>query len=127
MGPADAQTGTTVAALAAAAMDEQLSLQVLQALLEKKAPLDKADAAGVRPIGHATRQGHIEVVRLLLDNKVAAEAQPTGSQQQPLHLAAANGHQAAARLLLERGAKKETKDAQGRTPKQVVPLRDANM
>merc|ERR1719469_279821 len=127
LGLAEAQTGTTVAALAAAALDQPLALQVLPALLEKKAPVDKADAAGVRPLGHASRQGHAEVVRLLLDSKVAAEAQPAGSQQQPLHLAAANGHQAVAKLLLERGAKKETKDAQGRAPKQVVPLRDANM
>jgi len=51
----------------------------------------------------ASRRGHVEVIRVLLDNGADADAQ-TKYESTPLHMASTGGHMEAVRLLLERGA-----------------------
>lgn len=50
----------------------------------------------------AAKQGHLDIVQLLLDN--GAEVSPESSPESPLYLAASEGHLAIAQLLVENGA-----------------------
>jgi ankyrin repeat protein len=72
--------------------------------------------AGRRTSLHrASYNGHEAVVRLLLENGAALEANDS-EKQTPLFLAAANGHKAVIQLLLEDGAALKAKNHKGQTP-----------
>jgi len=60
----------------------------------------------------ASRWGHVEVIRTLLDNGADADAR-NKSKSTPLHMASTGGHVEAVRLLLERGADATIDDDQG--------------
>jgi len=60
----------------------------------------------------ASRRGHVEVIRVLLDNGANADAQ-NKYKSTPLHMASTGEHAEAAHLLLERGANATLKDKQG--------------
>ncbi|KAI5793636.1 ankyrin repeat-containing domain protein, partial [Pyronema domesticum] len=61
------------------------------------------DTSGRTPIHTAALCGHRDIVQLLLDNKVSAEAVDT-SGKTPLHLAASSRHRDIVQLLLDYGA-----------------------
>ena len=60
----------------------------------------------------ASRRGHVEAIRVLLDNDADANGR-NRFKSTPLHLASTRGHAEAVRLLLERGANVTLKDDQG--------------
>ena len=63
--------------------------------------VNKRDGAGMTPLAWAARQGHEEVVRLLLRKKhIQSYQQDTNSGRTALSWAAAKGHEGAARTLL---------------------------
>jgi ankyrin repeat protein len=66
-----------------------------------------------RALALAAQHGHVEIVRLLLDaGEDPSRYNPDGnhSHSTPLHQAIAAGHDAAVRLLVERGARLDIKD-----------------
>jgi hypothetical protein len=60
-------------------------------------------------------EGHVDVVRLLLEHRADPNAKDKFGWT-PLHLAASGGHVNVVRLLLERGADPTVKDRSGDTP-----------
>ncbi len=71
------------------------------------------------PLHTAAREGHYNVVRLLLDRGADVNAF-TMMHWSVLHLATFNGREEITRLLLERGADVHAQNDMGRTPFQVV-------
>ena len=63
---------------------------------------------GIAPIYIAAREGHVEIIRLLLDKGVDVNKKVSAigciNGYTPLHFAVASGHIEAVRLLLQRGA-----------------------
>src|SRR3984885_498967 len=65
----------------------------------------------------AAANGHVAVVKLLLEKGAKLEAKDERNGLTPLLWAAANGHEAVVKLLLEKGAELEAKDKDnGQTP-----------
>ena len=60
----------------------------------------------------ASRRGHVEIIRVLLDNGADADAR-NNYNSTPLHMASTGGHVEAIRLLLERGVNAIHRDDQG--------------
>ena len=69
----------------------------------------------------ASRKGHIEVARFLLDNGADANARDK-HKSTPLHLATKGGHVGVVRVLLDRGADATAKDELGATPPYLAHL-----
>jgi ankyrin repeat protein len=85
-------------------------------LIDLGAFLDQPDEGQRTSLFWAAQSGQRNVAELLLNTghvNVKATAEDGGT---PLQLAVENGHEAVARLLLEKGAAMEAKDSEGRTP-----------
>jgi len=78
-------------------------------IIEKKAKY------GWRPLHFAANNGHVDVVRFLLEKGANVNAQDHRGRT-PLHLAALDGHVDVVRFLLEKGANVNAQDHRGRTP-----------
>ncbi|WVF68862.1 hypothetical protein IAT40_003635 [Kwoniella sp. CBS 6097] len=63
------------------------------------------DMDGYTPLMHAITQGHLEVVRIFVENKCTLEPTAISNDLIPLSLACEYGHVEVARLLLQCGAK----------------------
>ncbi|PAA94850.1 hypothetical protein BOX15_Mlig019356g1 [Macrostomum lignano] len=79
--------------------------QVLQALLDHPAVreariIDESDAANNSPLHVACKNGHVDIVELLLENGADAEAK-NEDEETPMHLAAQAGHLQVVRRLLK--------------------------
>lgn len=72
-------------------------------------------ASGPSPLMGAVRDGHIRVVRVLLDYKAQVHG-PAKARQTPLHVAAEKNYPDIAKLLMDHKASPNRKDAQGKTP-----------
>ncbi|KAJ7305235.1 hypothetical protein JRQ81_011147 [Phrynocephalus forsythii] len=72
------------------------------------------DAFGYTALHYASRNGHYEVCRFLLDSGALCDAQTHGGAT-PLHRAAYCGHVEVAELLLEHGANPTVADEEGKT------------
>jgi ankyrin repeat protein len=77
---------------------------ILLSLIKHGARLNSRDNNGWSPLLRASRFGHLEVARLLLDRGVDVNAKKKDLWTAALHLASANGHDKIVELLLERGA-----------------------
>ena len=77
--------------------------------------MNKANDGGCAPVWCASRVGHVEVLKLLLDCGVDVNA-VSNRGETPLYAAAREGHVAAIKLLLGRGADIHKADDDGRTP-----------
>ncbi|MBE7211924.1 MAG: ankyrin repeat domain-containing protein, partial [Gluconacetobacter diazotrophicus] len=85
--------------------------EVVKALLERGVPLPSSSHAG--PLRNAAGEGHLEIVRLLLDGGADINAQDDHGFT-PLAWAAYEGREDACLLLLDRGADGGIKDRDGR-------------
>jgi uncharacterized protein len=72
-------------------------------LLDGGASVDARDRLGARPLGHAARFGHLEMVDLLLSRGAPIDARNLAGAT-ALYFAAEGGHVAAVQRLVERGA-----------------------
>jgi ankyrin repeat protein len=72
-------------------------------LLDAGASLDARDRIGARPLSHAARFGHLDMVDLLLARGAPIDARNLAGAT-ALHFAAEGGHAAVAQRLIERGA-----------------------
>lgn len=98
-------------ALHLAAMSGQFA--VVEFLVRKNPPLDLRCQSGLNPLHYACIADSPEVVQLQLTSGADIEAQIEGTQQRPIHLAAAGRSVQLLSLLCERGASLEARDANG--------------
>ncbi|KAF2187188.1 ankyrin, partial [Zopfia rhizophila CBS 207.26] len=93
---------------------------VVRLLLDKDGvDPDSDDTYGQRPLLCAAENGHEEVVKLLLKDRLDPNSKAIGKYnggRTSLSFAAANGHEAVVKLLLAKGVDTDFKDKDGRTP-----------
>ena len=65
---------------------------------------------GVTPLHAASCNGHVETVRLLLDNAAVVDFPSKVKLLTPLHYASSQGHKEIVRLLLDKGANIEAQE-----------------
>jgi ankyrin repeat protein len=92
-------------------------LEVAEYLVKAGAPLNVPSRNQLKaaPIQSATAAGHIEIVRMLLENRADPNLQEQGGYT-PLHAAAQNGDGDMIRALLYGGADLNATSADGKTP-----------
>ncbi|CAK9203158.1 unnamed protein product [Sphagnum troendelagicum] len=88
----------------------------IQALLERGAPVNGDGASGYAPLHYASRNGHLQACRVLLQRGAVVDQRTRAGQATSLHRAAYTGHLDIVKLLLERGADVCAQDADGCTP-----------
>lgn len=77
--------------------------------------LESGDYVGDRPLIVATRLGHLEMVRVLVDRGANSNATGFGAKT-ALHWAADLGHDEIVELLVNKGADANARDSKGNTP-----------
>ena len=82
------------------------------------------DTEGDTPLHKAAKHGHLDVVRILVDNAANTEAITYDSGFTALHLAATEGHVAVVKLLLQNGASPYTGAKNGAKPLQLAVYGD---
>jgi ankyrin repeat protein len=88
---------------------------IVNELLEKGAAADATDRDGMTCLMRATEMGHVETMRLLLDDERASVDAVDPEGRTALLLAASQGRIAAVKLLLDAGADPRLPDRRGRT------------
>ncbi|EED16830.1 ankyrin repeat protein [Talaromyces stipitatus ATCC 10500] len=94
-----------------AAMNSQFA--VVELLARKNCVLYARCAAGLNALHYACKADSIEIVRLLLTYGVDIESEIAVTQQRPIHISAGEGSVGLVRLLCEKGASLEARDAEG--------------
>jgi ankyrin repeat protein len=87
--------------------------KMAELLINKGAKVNPAKSPS--PLMGAVRDGHTQVVKVLLDYKAQVHGPPKASKT-PLHLAAEKGYPQIAELLIEHNASPNRKDRTGNTP-----------
>jgi ankyrin repeat protein len=87
--------------------------KMAELLINKGAKVNPAKSPS--PLMGAVRDGHTQVVKVLLDYKAQVHGPPKASKT-PLHLAAEKGYPQIAELLIEHNASPNRKDKAGNTP-----------
>jgi len=95
---------------------ERGRLQILELLVQRQASVEQADSDGTSPLHRAAAQGHIALVRLILQHGHHAHGARDAELRTPLHCAAEQGHSEAVELLLDAGAELDARDRAGFTP-----------
>lgn len=91
----------------------------IRRLLDSGVSPNAYNQTGFAPIHSASRQGRVDIVRLLLDRGADADIQSrtrTDGGQAALHIAARNNYLELIQLLLARGADPNIQDNRGNTP-----------
>ncbi|CAM6062861.1 unnamed protein product [Sphagnum tenellum] len=88
----------------------------IQALLERGAPVNGDGASGYAPLHYASRNGHLQACRVLIQRGAVVDQRTRAGQATSLHRAAYAGHLDIVKLLLELGADVCAQDADGCTP-----------
>jgi ankyrin repeat protein len=83
---------------------------------------NQTDGAGVTPIFYAAAEGHLEVVKLLLENGAIVENPGSRTGLTPLHAAAAAGRTEMLKFLLAKGAQADVRDRLNCTPLMLAVL-----
>ncbi|KUL86276.1 hypothetical protein ZTR_08377 [Talaromyces verruculosus] len=94
-----------------AAMNSQFA--VVEFLVRKSCPLEARCAAGLSALHYACRADSTEIVRLLLTSGADIESETSMTQQRPIHVSAMEGSVGLIKLLCEKGASLEARDAEG--------------
>jgi len=95
-------------------------LSMVRALLETSgANKDLADEYGYTPLHLACEQGHVEVVRRLIESGANKDLADKYGET-PLHIACIEGHLEVARLLIQSGANNNLADDEGQTPLHIA-------
>ena len=84
-------------------------------LLGKGANVNSLDIYQYTPLHNAAKNGHSEVVELLLKNRAEINAL-NSYDRTPLHLGASNGYSEVVKILLKHGAKSNLRDKSNYTP-----------
>ncbi|OCF61664.1 cyclin-dependent protein kinase inhibitor [Kwoniella mangroviensis CBS 10435] len=79
--------------------------EIVSFLLSQSVDPSATDKDGYTPLMHAITQGHLEVVRIFVQDKLTLEPTAISNDLIPLSLACQYGHLEVARLLLQCGAK----------------------
>lgn len=85
------------------------------ALLDQGASVDARDRLGARPLSHAARPGHLEMVDLLLERGAPIDARNLAGST-ALYVAAERGQVAVVRRLIDKGADVNLKGRSGASP-----------
>lgn len=85
---------------------------------QRFAILNEAGSLGYTALHWAASAGHIDVAKMLLQEKASVDA-VSSEGETPLHLASAKGHAAIATLLADAGADTGVKNKAGQTPLDV--------
>ncbi|OBT78204.1 hypothetical protein VF21_02722 [Pseudogymnoascus sp. 05NY08] len=95
-------------------------------LLEKNAPVDGENGAGLTPLQLAmgswtatTNHDQLEILRLLLEKKANVNVKNVADGRTPLHIAISLEIIDAVRMLLQHGAKRNIKDRSGKSARQL--------
>ncbi|OBT95560.1 hypothetical protein VE01_05901 [Pseudogymnoascus verrucosus] len=95
-------------------------------LLEKNAPVDGENGAGLTPLQLAmgswtatTNHDQLEILRLLLEKKANVNVKNTTDGRTPLHIAISLEIIDAVRMLLQHGAKRSIKDGSAKSARQL--------
>ena len=92
-------------------------IYIVQYLIETKGVNKEIqDKSGMTPLHIACISGHINVVEYLVDKQNVNIEAKTKQNQTPLHLASSFGKIHIVEYLVSRGAKKDAKDVDGKTP-----------
>lgn len=94
-----------------ATMNSQFA--VVEFLVRKSCPVDTRCAAGLNALHYACIADSTEIVRLLLTSGAAIESEIRMTQQRPIHLSSKDGSVGLIKLLCEKGASLEVRDAEG--------------
>lgn len=89
---------------------------VKNCLNKKQTSVDSADSSGYTALHYASRSGHLDVCRLLLDHNANPNVQTRSGAVTPLHRAAYCGHSKIVQLLLQHGADPVLADVDGKLP-----------
>lgn len=98
-----AQISAIEVSLALFSAADENCISLATELLDAGASVDARDRFGARPLSHAARKGHLEMVDLMLARGVPINARNLAGAT-ALYFAAERGHFAAAQRLIERGA-----------------------
>ncbi|KAJ6240787.1 molting protein mlt-4 [Anaeramoeba flamelloides] len=90
-------------------------LECLKVLLKYNAKINSY-LGNTTPLMIACRNGHSNLIPVLLENKCSVSETKTFDKKTALHLAALNGHTKCCELLIENGAEADCKDRQNLTP-----------
>mmetsp|Transcript_22053 Transcript_22053/g.63074 ORF Transcript_22053/g.63074 Transcript_22053/m.63074 type:complete len:625 (+) Transcript_22053:141-2015(+) len=117
LGGSEAARGPALVAAAGAGKIEQVKelLEFLQSTGEPNSGVNTQDHSGITPLWSAARQGRLELVRYLLEERANPDL-PAHSGMGPLHAAAQQGHVEVTTDLLFHGADMNAVDKQGSTP-----------
>lgn len=97
--------------------------EVIESLIRRGADVNARDKGNWTPLHLATRNGHVEAVKIFLDAGAELTVQDSKHGWTPLHLAVIAGQTEAARLLVAAGAGKlcaEVEDKSGASVKQLL-------
>jgi len=103
-------------------LEALLAQQVAAAkfLLERGADVQLTDQEGMGPLGFAVFNGDPDLVGRIINRGADVNGQDNVLGWAPLHVAARGCHPDVARLLIEKGARPDPRDAEGNTPLAVA-------
>ncbi|KAK7271099.1 hypothetical protein RJT34_26719 [Clitoria ternatea] len=121
------RSGSTSTPLeAASSCNQEL---IVELLLAHKANTERSETSMFGPIHHAAKQGHVEVLRLLLHEGAKVDSLTKDGNNTALHLAVEHKRRECAKLLLSNGARADVQSKrEGDTPLHVAAsLGDENL